>query len=73
MNCQSKHGLSDSHVKTGKFLPGGSQEQKTCTVLGPKAKNAICDRTSPTCRSNLIYMSAGKCRGPKSSNGIELS
>ena len=66
-------GLSYSSVKTGKFLPGGSQEPKTCTFLGPKVKNAICDGTHPTCRSNLIYMSAGKCRGPKFSNRIELS
>ena len=28
INCQSKHGLSDSSVKTGNFLPRGSQEQK---------------------------------------------
>ena len=25
IDCQSKHGLSDSSVKTGKILPGGSQ------------------------------------------------
>ena len=24
---QSKHGLWDSNLKTGKFLPGGAQEQ----------------------------------------------
>ena len=47
MDCQSKHGLSDSSVKTGKFLSEGSQEQKMCTFLGPKVKYAICDRTSP--------------------------
>ena len=70
MNCQSKYGLSDSSVKTGKFLPGGSQEQKN-TFLGPKVKNAIFNGTP--CTPNLIYMSAGKCRGPKSSNRIELS
>ena len=45
INCQSKHGLSDSSVKS--FLPGGSQEQKICTFLAPKVKNAICDGTTP--------------------------
>ena len=60
-------------MKTGKFLHGGSQDQKTCTFLGQKVKIAICDGTPRTCRSNLIYMSAGKCRGPKSLNAIELS
>ena len=41
--------------------------------FGPKSKNAISDGTPLTCKTNLIYMSAGKCRGPKSSNRIELS
>ena len=42
--------------------------------LGLKVKNTVCDGTPPTCTSNLIYMSAGKeYRGPKSSNGNELS
>ena len=46
INCQSNHGLSDSSVKTGNFLTGGSQEQKiSCTFLGPKVKNAISDGT----------------------------
>ena len=47
INCQSQHGLSDSSAKTGKFLPECSQEQKTCTFLGPKAKNFIYDGASP--------------------------
>ena len=38
ISFQPKHGLSDSSVKTGTFLPGGSQEQKMCTFLGPKSK-----------------------------------
>ena len=59
--------------KLENFYRGGSQEQKTYTFLHPKVKNVICGRTPPTCTSNLIYMSAGKCRGPKYSNGIELS
>ena len=54
ISCQSKQGLSDSSVKTGTFLSGGSQEQKICISLGPKVKNAICDRTTPTCMPNLI-------------------
>ena len=36
ISCQSKHGLSHSTVKTGNSLPGGSQEQKTCTLFGLK-------------------------------------
>ena len=31
---QSKHGLWGSNLKTGKFLPGGAQEQICCTVFG---------------------------------------
>ena len=27
----------------------------------------------PICILNIVYMTAGKCRGPTSSNGIELS
>ena len=48
IDCRSKHGLSDSSVKTGKFLPWGSQEQKMCTFLHLKVKSAICDGTPPT-------------------------
>ena len=29
---QSKHGLWGSILKTGKFLPGGTQEQICCTI-----------------------------------------
>ena len=47
IRCQSKHGLSDSSVKTGKFLTGGLQEQKLCTFLGKKVKNAICEGRPP--------------------------
>ena len=45
ISCQSKYGLSDSSVKTGKFLPEGLWEQKMCTFLGLKVKNAISDGT----------------------------
>ena len=31
------------------------------------------DGSPLTCTPNLIYVSAGKCRGPKSLNGIKLS
>ena len=58
IDCQSKHGLSDSSVKTGKFLTWGSQEQKMCTFLGLKVKSAICDRTPPTYTLNVINMNA---------------
>ena len=37
----------ESSVKTRKFLPGGTQEQKTYSFLGPKVKNTICDGTPP--------------------------
>ena len=40
INCQSKHCLSDSSVKTEKLLPGGIQEQKMCTFLGPKVNTS---------------------------------
>ena len=30
----------------------------------PKAKNAICDGTPPTCRPKLTYMSAGSAEVP---------
>ena len=38
IDCQSKHDLSDSSMKTEKFLTGGTQEQKMCTFLGLKEK-----------------------------------
>ena len=44
-DCQSKHGLLDSSVKTEKFLTAGTQDQKMCTFLGLKGKYAICDGT----------------------------
>ena len=47
IDCQSKHGLSDSSVKTENILTGGIQEQKMCTFLGLKVKYTICDGTPP--------------------------
>ena len=44
-----------------------------CTFLGLQVKSAICDRTPPTCTSNLVYLCAGEFRGHKSSNRIEIS
>ena len=38
IDCQSKHGLSDSSVKTEKILTGGTQEQKLVYIFGPKSK-----------------------------------
>ena len=73
INGQSKHGLSDSNVKTEKFLTWASQEQKMCTFLGLKVKSAICDGTSPTCTLNVVNMNAQVFRDPKSSNRIEIS
>ena len=74
INCQSKHGLSDSSVKTEKFLTGSIQEQKMCTFLGLKVKYTICDETPPpTCRPSVVYMSAQMFRDPKSSNRIQIS
>ena len=35
------------HMKTGKNLSEAWQEQITCTFLGVKHKNAICDGTPP--------------------------
>ena len=37
-----------SSAKTEKFFISGSQERKRCTLLGPKHKSAICDRTPPS-------------------------
>ena len=73
LRAQSKYGLMGSSAKTGKFFVRGSQEQKRCTFLGPKHKNAIWNKTPPTYTSNLVYMCAGGFRGHKSSNRIELS
>ena len=73
LRAQSKYSLLGSSAKIGKIFIGGSQERKRCTFLCPKHKSAIWDRTPPTYTSNLIYMSAGRFRGHKSSNRIELS
>ena len=66
IDCQSKHGLSDFSVKTGKFLNGSSQEQIMCTFLGLEVKCAICDRTLPTCTPSVVFVSAQVFRDRKS-------
>ena len=72
--AQSKCGLMLSSAKIGTFFIRGSQEQKTCTFLGPKHKSAILDGTPPPpAHQNLVYMCAGGFRGQKSSNRIQLS
>ena len=58
-----------SSEKIGKLFIGGSQEH----FLVQKHKSAIWGRTPPIYISNLVYMYAGRFRGPKSLNRIELS
>ena len=55
-----------SSGKTGKFYFRGSQEHFL-------HKSDIWDRTPPTYTSNAVHMCAGGFKGPKSSNGIQLS
>ena len=64
--AQSKYGLMGSSAKTGKKIFRGSPEHFM-------DKNAICDRTPPTYTSIAVYMYGGGLKGPKSSNGIQLS
>ena len=66
LRAQSKYGLMGSNAKTGKF----------CFRMSPEHfldKNAIWDRTPPTYTSIAVYMCGGGFKGPKSSNGIQLS
>ena len=66
LRAQSKYGLMGSSAKTGKFCFRGSPEHFL-------DKNAIWDRTPPTYTSIALYMCGGGFKGPKSSNGIQLS
>ena len=66
LRAQSKYGVMGSSVKTGKKFFDGSQEQFL-------DKTVIWDRTPPTYMSNAVYMCGGGLKGPKSSNGIQLS
>ena len=63
---QSKYGLMASSAKTGKNFFCRSQEQFL-------DKTVIWDRTPPSYTSNAVYMCGGGLKGPKSSNGIQLS
>ena len=66
LRTQSKYGLMGSSAKTGKKNFCRSQEQFF-------DKTVIWDRTPPTYISNAMYMCGGGLKGPKSSNGIQLS
>ena len=66
LRAQSKYGLKGSSAKAGKIFFQGSPEHFL-------HKNAIWDRTPHTCTSNAVYMYAEGFKGPKSSNGIQLS
>ena len=66
LRTQSKYGLIGSSAKTGKKNFHRSQEQFF-------DKTVIWDRTPPTYISNAVYMCWGGLKGPKSSNGIQLS
>ena len=66
LRAHSKYGLMGSSAKSGKKFLDGSQEQFL-------DKTVIWDRTPPTYMSNAVYMCGGGLKGPKSSNGIQLS
>ena len=66
LRTQSKYGLMGSSAKTGKKISAGHREQFF-------DKTVIWDRTPPTYISNAVYMCGGGLKGPKSSNGIQLS
>ena len=66
LRTQSKYGLMLSSAKTGKKNFRRSQEQFF-------DKTVIWDRTPATYISNVVYMCGGGLKGPKSSNGIQLS
>ena len=66
LRAQSKYGLMGSSAKTGKIFFRGSPEHFL-------DKNAIWDRTPPTYTSIAVYICGGGLKGPKSSNGIQLS
>ena len=66
LRAQSKYGLMGSSAKTGKCFFRGSQEHFL-------HNSAFWDRTPPTYTSIAVYMCGGGLKGPKSSNGIQLS
>ena len=66
LRAQSKYGLMRYSAKIGKKNFHGSQEQFL-------DKTVIWDRTPPSYTSTAVYMCGGGLKGPKSSNGIQLS
>ena len=66
LRAQYEYGLMGSSAKTGKKIFRGSQEHFL-------QKSAFWDRTPPTYTSNAVCMCAVGFKGPKSSNGIQLS
>ena len=64
--AQSKYGLMGSSAKIGKKIFQGSPEHFF-------DKNAIWDRTSPLPTHQCSLHVWGGFKGPKSSNGIQLS
>ena len=66
LRAQSKYGLMGSSAKTGKKIFRGSPEHFL-------DKNAIWDRTPPHLHINCSLHVLGGFKGPKSSNGIQLS
>ena len=66
LRAQSKYGLMGSSETTGKNFFQGSQEHFL-------HKSTFWDRTPPTYTSNAVCMCAVGFKGPKSSNGIQLS
>ena len=66
LRAQSKYGLMGSSAKPGKFFFEG--HQSTFCIKMPFGIGH-----PPTYTSNVVYMCAGGFKGPKSSNGIQLS
>ena len=70
LRAQSKYGLMGSSAKTGNFF----YWRVTGALFWVKnIKVPFGIGHPPTYTSNLVYMCAGRFRGPKSSNRIELS
>ena len=70
LKCQCGCDLMGSSAKTGKFLPGASQEQKICS-LDTKHKNVIWDRYPNLHIKPNLYVCRGVL-GLKSSTEISL-
>ena len=66
LRAQSKYGLMGSSAKTGNFFFEG--HQSTFYIKMPFGIGHL-----PTYTLIAVYMCAGGFKGPKSSNGIQLS